>query len=142
MRRRRSDRRAGRRAGDGRGAATLRALLRGQAAATAAQRVAPHHFGTHALAQTFLEAAVLAAVAAALVDRTVAIRDAHVLGVLLHRPLEKAFAALTRAHAVMQTLQTRSRSNYWYEYDIDKIIIDNNITVRIHDLYDLQRALN
>ena len=103
---RRGDCSARRGAGAGR-AAALRALLRGQAAAAAAQRVAPHHFGTHALAQTLLEAAVLAAIAAALVDRAVAVRDAHVFGILLHRPLEEAFAALKSAHAVMQTLQTQ-----------------------------------
>ena len=48
-----------------------------------------------------MEAAVLASVAAPLVDWTVLVSQANVLGVLLHRALEEAFAALAGAHAVV-----------------------------------------
>ena len=55
----------------------------------------------HSDGEAFLEAAELAAVAAALIDGTVAIGQTHVLGSLLHRSLEESLAALAGAHAVV-----------------------------------------
>ena len=65
------------------------------------QTVRPHHLLHHPHGQTLLEAAELATVSSPLVHRAVLVRQADVLGVLLHCPLEEALAALAGADAIV-----------------------------------------
>ena len=65
------------------------------------QAVRPHHLFHHPHGQALLEAAELAAISSSFVHRAVLVRQADVLGVLLHCPLEEALAALTGADAVV-----------------------------------------
>ena len=65
------------------------------------QTVRPHHLFHHPHGQALLEAAELATVSSSLVHWAVLVRQADVLGVLLHRPLEESLAALAGADAIM-----------------------------------------
>lgn len=55
----------------------------------------------HADHQALLESAELATVSPAFVHRTSFLGQAHILGALLHGPLEEALAALASAHTVV-----------------------------------------
>jgi hypothetical protein len=74
-----------------------------QTTASAFEVSRAHHLFDHADVEALLEAAVLAAIAATLVHRTVLLGQAHVLGVLLHGALEEALAALACSHTVVLT---------------------------------------
>ena len=63
--------------------------------------VAVTHLLDHADGQALLEAAELATVSSSLIHRAVLVRQADVLGVLLHRPLEESLAALAGADAIV-----------------------------------------
>ena len=65
------------------------------------QTVRPHHLFHHPHGQALLEAAELATVSSPLVHRAVLVRQADVLGVLLHCPLEEPLAALAGADAIV-----------------------------------------
>ena len=78
---------------------TLR--FRGEPAPSTLQTVRPHHLLHHPHSQALLEAAELATISSPFVHRAVLVRQADVLGVLLHCPLEEALAALTGADAVV-----------------------------------------
>ena len=65
------------------------------------QAVRPHHLLHHPASQALLEPTELATVSPPLVHRAVLVRQADVLGVLLHGPLEEPLAALTGAHPIV-----------------------------------------
>ena len=67
----------------------------------ALETVCPHHLLHHPHGQALLEAAELATVSSPLVHRAVLVRQADVLGVLLHGPLEESLAALAGADAIV-----------------------------------------
>ena len=75
--------------------------LRWKTTSPALETVRPHHLLHHPHHQTLLEPTELATVSSPLVHRAVLVRQADVLGVLLHCPLEEALAALTGADAVV-----------------------------------------
>ena len=93
----RSDQRHG-----GRGRGVLRALgLGGKTTSPPLEAVRPDHLLDHAGGQALLEPAELAAVPPPLVHGAALVRQTHVLGVLLHRPLEEPLAALAGPHPVV-----------------------------------------
>ena len=91
------------------------------------QTVRPHHLLHHPHGQALLEAAELATVSSSLVHRAVLVRQADILGVLLHRPLEESLAALAGADAIVlagsivPTDGTREAQRGGLEVEVSKI---------------------
>ena len=86
----------------GRGRGVLGALgLGGKTTSPSLETVRPDHLLDHAGGQALLEPAELAAVPPPLVHGAVLVRQTHILGVLLHRPLEEPLAALAGPHTVV-----------------------------------------
>ena len=91
------------------------------------QAVRPHHLFHHPHGQALLEAAELAAISSSFVHRAVLVRQADVLGVLLHRPLEESLAALAGADAIVlagsivPTHSTREAQRGGLEVEVSKI---------------------
>ena len=91
------------------------------------QTVRPHHLLHHPHSQALLEAAELATVSSSLVHRAVLVRQADILGVLLHRPLEESLAALAGADAIVlagsivPTDGTREAQRGGLEVEVSKI---------------------
>ena len=82
----------------------LRALWLGwQTAPSALQPISSHHLFDHAHSETLLKPTKLAPVTTTLVDRTVFVGQANILGVLLNCPLEEALAAFTGSNPVVLT---------------------------------------
>ena len=75
--------------------------LRWKTTSTALEAVGSDHLLHHPHGQTLLEPAELAAVPPPLVHGAALVRQTHVLGVLLHRPLEEPLAALAGPHPVV-----------------------------------------
>ena len=65
------------------------------------EAVGSDHLLHHPHGQALLEPAELAAVPPPLVHGAVLVRQTHVLGVLLHRPLEEPLAALAGPHPIV-----------------------------------------
>ena len=73
----------------------------GKTTSPALETVRPHHLLHHPARQALLEPTELATVSSPLVHRAVLVRQADVLGVLLHGPLEEPLAALAGAHPIV-----------------------------------------
>ena len=77
--------------------------LRRKSTTATFQVVRSDYFLDHPDRKALLEPAKLTPVSPSFIHGTVFVRQAHVLCVLLHRPLEEALAALTGPHPVVLT---------------------------------------
>lgn len=77
--------------------------FRGESSPASLERISAYHFLDHAHSEALLEAAELAAVAPSLVHRARFVGKTHVLGALLHGPLEETLAPFAGPHSVVLT---------------------------------------
>jgi hypothetical protein len=73
----------------------------GESSPASLERISAYYFLDHAYSEALLEATELAAVAPSLVHRACFVCKTHVLGSLLHGPLEETFAPLAGPYSVV-----------------------------------------